>query len=819
MDDFRILLLNTKLGNLNAYLTTYVHEGLEKVLGPGTVVVSDYHHCLRDCGRHRCNTVLCLDGQELHELMVSKLRRLSTRMVLWLTEDPYEQSRNLPNLQYFDLVFTNDCRSARYYDSNKVFHLPFAASPTYHRHDVIEKESDYLYDVFFAGTAWPNRVRLLGRIISQLSEYRCKLIVPYNEFLEKPDLGLCEFEMDYRLCNKDLALIQNRSKIVLYLHRDFSASNEIQKSSTPGPRVFETALSGAFQLAEDNLPELDKYFTRDREIAYFGSADGCVSRIRHFLRHSEARQRIARAAQQRAEREHLYEHRAHVLLDRLRAVAPVPRRARSNGRRVNVLFVLHNVAGKPPYGGSELHTRSTMASLPPRFRSLVYYPDMAVPGARKMVLECDGVEKSSALPQPFDADRFFDIEREHVFARILERERIDLVHFMHFLHHPFSLLEVAQRHGAATVVTLHDYFVLCPRFNLLDANGRFCWNNRPPLASCDIDLRRIHNMLPGSQAARRAAVAQMLTLADAVTCVSSSQWEIVRSVYSHIEEKVRIISPGIVPEEFAGHRRAPRDSGKPMAIAAIGNFTAPKGADSLIYVFNHFRDDPRVRFIIVGRVDHPYTDIIKHVGLQDVRIVGDYRPGELPEILRGVDVGLLVSIWAETYVLTLSECWAAGVVPIVADVGALRERVTDGVNALKVPPDSPGHIAEAMERLLSEKGLLEHLRAGLHTGPVQTVRAASEAYVKLYTDLLEREDPAPLHADGQRSRGDFTRIPCFSRRLHPGWARYAGNEGSTTDAVSGGAGPSLVRRAVAYYQSEGVFRTTKRAFRRMMGYS
>jgi len=817
MTAWRVLLLNTKLSNLNGYLTTFVRDAFEELLGEDRVFLSDYHACLEDLRRHACNVVVCLDGQELHRRIVSRLRERCPRMVLWLTEDPYEQGTNRRNLDLFDLIFSNDRGSIRRYDSPRVHHLPLAASEPYHYREVVEAEREFLYDVFFAGVAWPNRVRLFEQIQGQLRGLRCKFILPHNEFVPKPDLDLPDFEMNYRLSNLDLATVQNRSKIVLYLHRVFSASGVDHPSTTPGPRLFEAAMAGGFQLVEDTLPEVSDYFARDRELAYFKTSDECVSLIRHFLDHPERRVRIARAAQQRTRSEHLYRHRVAALLRRLEDVEPrAELRVESHAPR-SVLYVVHNASETPPFGGTELHTLDTVERLSPGYRGFIYYPDSRSADRTKMVFRGRHERKVYSLATPLSPHAYFDLEREHLFARVLEAYRIDLVHFMHFMHHPMSLVDVARRHGAATVVTLHDYFVVCPRFNLLDAAGRYCWTTRPPVEACDIDLRRTDNLAAGSQAARRAFVAYVLSRAHAITCVSDSQKSIICSAYPQLADQIRVIPPGIEPRQFAPSVRRPPLKGRPLVCAAVGNFTQPKGGDALIHLFNHCRDTRRVRFVVMGRIDEPYPRIIETVGLDHIEVVGAYNPAQLPALLAGADVALLASVWPESYVLTLSECWAAGVVPIVSDIGALGERVTDGVNGLKVAPDSPGAIAEAIERLLTEPGLLDRLRQGGAAVRAATHDDATHAYEALYESLIHF---GPAYALDEPGPFDFPPIDCGNRRLHGMWGRSDSDDSSRVAFVQLAATmrrPALHRRIMGYYGRHGLRQTVRRAILRLGG--
>ncbi len=85
-------------------------------------------------------------------------------------------------------------------------------------------------------------------------------------------------------------------------------------------------------------------------------------------------------------------------------------------------------------------------------------------------------------------------------------------------------------------------------------------------------------------------------------------------------------------------------------------------------------------------------------------VVGHYRAGGLPRLLRNerVDVALLLSIWPETFGLTLSECRAAGVPVIAFEHGAIADRVAAEGGGLLVPPDlGADGVGALLERLLA----------------------------------------------------------------------------------------------------------------------
>jgi len=99
------------------------------------------------------------------------------------------------------------------------------------------------------------------------------------------------------------------------------------ESSTGGgrqvkARVFEIPGAGGFLLTQ-RAPELDRWYRPDEEMATFDDINDLEAKIRFYLGHAQARDRIARAGHARTVDEHIYERRFAPLL----AAASAHRRA------------------------------------------------------------------------------------------------------------------------------------------------------------------------------------------------------------------------------------------------------------------------------------------------------------------------------------------------------------------------------------------------------------------------------------------------------------------------------------------------------------
>lgn len=88
---------------------------------------------------------------------------------------------------------------------------------------------------------------------------------------------------------------------------------------------------------------------------------------------------------------------------------------------------------------------------------------------------------------------------------------------------------------------------------------------------------------------------------------------------------------------------------------------------------------------------------------------GQLSPAEVAGELRSAAVYVSTSISDSTSV-SLLEAMACGAPPVVTDLEANREWITDGENGLLVPADSPGALAEAVTRTIADSAFALEVR-------------------------------------------------------------------------------------------------------------
>jgi len=93
-------------------------------------------------------------------------------------------------------------------------------------------------------------------------------------------------------------------------------------------------------------------------------------------------------------------------------------------------------------------------------------------------------------------------------------------------------------------------------------------------------------------------------------------------------------------------------------------------------------------------------------GVAEIR--GRVCSSDMPGLLRSADIFCLPSWW-EAMPLSLLEAMASGLPAVTTNVGDTSRAVENEVNGFLVPPNNPGELADALERLLVDEDLRQQM--------------------------------------------------------------------------------------------------------------
>jgi glycosyltransferase involved in cell wall biosynthesis len=746
-----VALYSTDVRTRNFYLIKSIKNALLRDIRIESVYILTIDNIVRECFERKFDILLAIGGAGAVEEPLKRALQLVRKSALWTTEDPYELTRNRAIGKNFDVVFTNDKHAAAHY-SPPAIALPLAASLEFHDAPPLGG-SDLLTDLFFVGTAWPERVELLSSLIVELpTDLRKKIGLSGNMHLPGFHLGNLDLITNFRLAPREFSAMANRSAVTLTIDRAFSSSHSQEISSaTPPPRLFEMALSGTAQVYLTQKDGISEYFVPDQEIVLARTPQEAAKAIRLLSSDRNLRDKIAHGAYRRAKAEHLYDNRVKVVVDTLIAAEDREKKV-AIARRPRVLRVTHNVAGIQPFGGVELY-QETQEDGMQQFDFYTFFPDRRS-GNLALKLPSGEIIKTAAVPS--DDGTISDRLHEQEFYRILSKYNFDIIHYNHLIGHPLALPHIGFALGIPSVLQIHDYYSLCREFTLVGIDGRFCGVRDSNTVGCDICLSVRGIAPPGAQARRRHIMQSVLERMDLVIHNTQYTYAKFKEIYPNVEVPHRVIGNTSSAKtlrrliELPGNSSRLRLPSWKLSIGILGNFSTQKGGEVLTRIFWQMRGDP-INFKIIGRVDEHLLSGLQAGNFANVEIIGQYDQDSLPALLEGVDVSVHFSIWPETYCISVDEARAAGVVPIVLGLGALAERVQHGVNGIVVDPQYPSDLILELRRLSTDPELLDRLRTDSNLA-LDIHREHFFNLDEIYQNLMDqRRMDFPVHDVGEEA--------------------------------------------------------------------
>jgi spore maturation protein CgeB len=292
-----------------------VVEGFAEVLGASAVATCRYEQAARHIERLRPELVFvigsCLEDRCDYARIRKTCDAANSQLAFWLENDPHEFDASVKMCALADFIFSNDRFASAHYAHPRAFHLPPAASARRFGQLSPVPWKDRTSDVFFCGTAFPNRTALVADLAVSLGRKQTKIC---GTGWDEPKLSFCR---DQRIDASDLPAAYAQARVVLAMSRTGSSANKrcLLDPSTPGASLFEAAMAGCCQLLfADSLEMLD-YFDRGREILLFDGTSDFAAQLERLLSNGELASSIGSAARRRALADHTYAARARRVLE------------------------------------------------------------------------------------------------------------------------------------------------------------------------------------------------------------------------------------------------------------------------------------------------------------------------------------------------------------------------------------------------------------------------------------------------------------------------------------------------------------------------
>jgi len=287
-------------------------------------------------------------------------------------------------------------------------------------------------------------------------------------------------------------------------------------------------------------------------------------------------------------------------------------------------------------------------------------------------------------------------------SRVLGLWNPDVVWFHHLSGLTLGMPELLVAERIPYAVTLHDYWWMCARGQLVDATGERCPG--PAAERCPaclapgapLPFRPLARRLASRSWRERQRRTQRLLIHASVRTAPTR----------HVGRRHEAWLPD-APVELLGNPPTsigpvplPPASG-PLRIGYFGSLLPTKGIETLVTAFAKLPAGHASLDLFgplpVGAGWRGWRQRVRQLAAScGVRLRGPYPPAEVASRLAEVEVVCLPSEWEENAPVVLAEAWAAGRAVVASDIGGIPELLNDRESAILVPAGDAAAWAAAL---------------------------------------------------------------------------------------------------------------------------
>jgi glycosyltransferase involved in cell wall biosynthesis len=328
-------------------------------------------------------------------------------------------------------------------------------------------------------------------------------------------------------------------------------------------------------------------------------------------------------------------------------------------------------------------------------------------------------------------------------------------------------LQAARALGIPVVITLTDFWFLCPRINLLRPDGRLSTSNRFDAQACTRckfeEKRRFRiparltpgiadrfwqhafapeweRLLPFSEVAdqfrrRNQTLMQTLSAADALICPSRFSLEKfkARGIDPH---KLVLNTHGLDCSNWLPALDVNKPNGV-FRIGYMGQIDRHKGVHLLVEAFTRLQSKTQLELAVHGdeTAVPEYTRRLRRLAGRNgrIKLLGRYDPQQIAQLLAQIDVLVIPSTWNEIGPWVMYEALQCKTPVVASDIPNMSDVIWHEKNGLLFAYGDEAALTNQLQRLIDEPGLLSRLKDGIE--PVKTMAEEMATLQDVYHSL------------------------------------------------------------------------------------
>lgn len=335
--------------------------------------------------------------------------------------------------------------------------------------------------------------------------------------------------------------------------------------------------------------------------------------------------------------------------------------------------------------------------------------------------------KHASLPDG-TKNPIFDLKMEKLFYKFLSKEDFDIIHICHPMY--LGLINrIAHDLEIPIVLTLTDFWLMCPRIIAVTSKGELCDNpndGKKCLQDC---------LKPSQDAWIKQRFSEAKEFLQNSSYVAAPTQFLADLFVNAFGENVNVVRHGIEYYDIKPNERMLCD-GDTIVFGYIGTILPHKGIHIVIDAVESLKNS-NIKIKIYGNYfnEKSYFNSLRSKALGDPRItfLGEYKDEDVKTIMNNVDCILCPSVWWENSPLTVLTSLAYRVPVITIDVGGAAELVHNEINGFNFEIGDPKSLARILEKIAKNPSLINNIKNNI----IRPRRVEEEAfeYKNIYENI------------------------------------------------------------------------------------
>ncbi len=336
-------------------------------------------------------------------------------------------------------------------------------------------------------------------------------------------------------------------------------------------------------------------------------------------------------------------------------------------------------------------------------------------------------------------DLHFGLENKRIaeFAEnAIKTERPDIIHVGHPMRvHEF--IKAAINLSIPYIITLTDFFLMCPKVILTTTSGDLCTGPQNGIACnkmCkDFSEIYIKNRLKQAE--------YIFMNAEKILSPSKFVASMFKKEFPNV--KINTINHGIRYKNIKTNNTIYNNKNE-IVFGYAGSLNFHKGVHILLKAFDSI-ENKNIKLKIYGSGQEEYVNKLKDIAKIDDRVefCGVFAEEQMGDILSLIDVIVLPSICYESYSLILHETLACNVPVIASNLGGMAEKIKDDFNGYTFETGNYKSLKDKMEFIINNPEILNKMKENIRKDMIiPTVEQEAYNYLKIYETICSKKQCA-----------------------------------------------------------------------------